>query len=349
MTTFFAKIKQPKIILTMVILGIIGLTSLWIISGNRLGNQLMTSQPTEESLKVVVSILPQTEIVERIGGNHVTVRALIPAGYSPATFEPTPQEIKFVSQADVYFRIGQIGFEKTKLESIVSVNPDMVVVDTSENNHYRQLEAHSHDEETDEQHAETDHVGEPHSEENKHAEEDQQNQVTSAADLDHAESELDPHVWLAPPMVLEQAQIVTETLAELDPAHSAEYQANFEALKTDLQQLDLSLRTAFSPIRGKTMLVYHPAFGYLADEYGFHQEHFQFEGKEPTIEQLKTVIELAREENIKVIFVQKQFSTESAQAIAEQIDGLVIEVDPLAPNYLENMQSIADTISQHLR
>lgn len=283
----------------------------------------------ENQVQVAVSILPQKNIVERIGGELVSVEAMIPAGFSPATFEPTPEQIAFVSQADVYFRIGHIGFEQASMDELVQVNPSMRVVDTSVNNTLRMLEAHDHDH--DNEHEDGEH------EEDHHAEEGA-----------HEEGSIDPHVWLAPKMVQEQAAVITAALQEIDPDNASVYQANFETLIADLQMLDQELTTAFAPIQGEVMLVYHPAFGYLADTYGFTQEHFEIEGKEPTLQQLQEVITLARAEDIRVVFVQKQFSTDSAAALAEQINGAVVAVDPLAPDYFANMRSLAQTIAENL-
>lgn len=268
-------------------------------------------------INVVVSILPQKQFVEKIGGKKVNVTVLIPPGFSPATYEPTPEQIKAVSQADVYFRIGIIGFEQTQLDKLTSVNPEMKVIDTSENMSYRQLEAHSHEEKEPEDHDD--------------------------------EEGSDPHVWLSPKLVISQAEVIRDTLADLYPQDKKSFEAGFLAFQSELQQLDSDLAIAFAPIKGKTMLVFHPAFGYLADEYGFHQEHFEIEGKEPTISQINNIANMAKREGVKVIFVQKQFSQSSAQALAQEIDGSVVQIDPLDPDYISNMRHIATTITTELK
>jgi len=294
-------------------------TGVFVYRWNMKGVSSPLSAKKTDTIQVVVSILPQTDIVKRIGGEQVDIQALIPSGYSPHTYDPTPGEMAFVHTADVYFRIGHIGFEKTRLEDIRGVNPDMRIVDTSAHNTLRTLENHTHEDESHE--------------ENNH---------------EH-EEEIDPHIWLAPMMVREQARIITDTLSDMDPDNKALYANNLKKLENELMSLDKTLDTAFTPIRGKTMLVYHPAFGYLADAYGFIQQHFQYEGKDPTIKQVQEVIQLARSQNIKAIFVQKQFNTESAQTIAQQIGGVVVEIDPLAPDYLENMRRVAKTITDNLQ
>ena len=96
-------------------------------------------------------------------------------------------------------------------------------------------------------------------------------------------------------------------------------------------------------------MVYHPVFGYFADRYGLKQLPVEVEGKEPSARQLSRLIERAKKENIRVIFVQKQFSTESAEVISRAIDGKVVTVDPLARDYVSNMRKIADVFAETLK
>lgn len=306
------KLKSKNLGVIVALVLMLG-TAVWVARKNY---STSPNSGTTAPLKVAVSILPQQQIVERIGGDQVEVQALIPPGFSPATYDPNVEDVKFVSQANVYFRIGYIGFEKTNLTTIQELNPRLKIVDTSVNNQLRMLEEHDHEgvEET-----------EPHN-----------------------GAEIDPHVWLAPQMVKQQAQIIAQTLSELEPDHQEYFAQNLAALDQELDALDQELKVAFAPIQGQTMLVYHPAFGYLADAYGFHQEHIEIEGQDPSLAELQKIITLAKSENIKVIFVQQQFSQDSAQAIAQNIGGAVVQIDPLAPDYLSNISQMAHTISQKL-
>ncbi|MCK4891224.1 MAG: zinc ABC transporter substrate-binding protein, partial [Candidatus Pacebacteria bacterium] len=106
------------------------------------------------------------------------------------------------------------------------------------------------------------------------------------------------------------------------------------------------LKNSFSKIQNKKILVFHPAFGYLARDYGFEQIAIEIDGKEPSAENLANIIDTAKEENIKTIFVQKQFSQKSAEAIAKQIGGSVVPLDPLADDYVENLRRIVEEIGK---
>ena len=89
-----------------------------------------TEQPTR-ALNVAVSILPQKYFVERVGGEHVTVNVMVLPGESPATYEPSPAQLRALSGADAYFSIG-VPFENAWLDRITSANDEMVMVDTTE-------------------------------------------------------------------------------------------------------------------------------------------------------------------------------------------------------------------------
>lgn len=275
---------------------------------------LFQKESSSQKPLLLVSVLPQKQIVERVAGEEYEVVALIPPGFNPATYDPTPSQMKKISQAKMYFRIGKIPFEQVHLSEITSVNPDLEVIDTSVNNQFRVLEAHQHE-----------------GEEQEYAE------------------EFDPHIWLAPLMVRKQAEVIANALVTAYPEKSEFFKKNYQNLAADLDELDRELQTAFAPIKGQTMLVYHPAFGYLADAYGFHQEHIEIEGQQPSIQELQSIINEAKAAGVKVIFVQKQFSQDSAQAIADNISGAVVAIDPLNPEYLENMKNLAHNIAENLQ
>jgi len=113
-----------------------------------------------------------------------------------------------------------------------------------------------------------------------------------------------------------------------------------------LDDLDLELKNSFSKIQNKKILVFHPAFGYLARDYNFKQIAIEIDGKEPSAENLANIIDTAKKENIKTIFVQKQFSVKSAEAIAKQIGGVVIPLNPLAEDYVENLRKIGEEMGK---
>ncbi len=303
-------------------------------------------------LTVFVSILPQTYFVERLGGETVNVTALVPPGRGPATYEPSPRQVTALAAADVYFSIG-VPFEAGFLPRIQENLPQLLIVDSARNVEKRYLESHDHDEEHpegDEHHADehdADHNGDEagdhgagHSKEHDDA---------HVEDGPHGRGRPDPHVWLGPREVLQQIAVIRDTLIDLNPGKEELYRSNHDELAREIRALEAELREELSPLRGETFYVYHPSFGYFGDTFGLEQVAIETGGDEPTPAQLQRIISRAREEEVKVIFVQPQFSQTAANRVAEAIDGAVISINHLSPDWFETMRSIARALEEGLR
>ena len=105
--------------------------------------------------------------------------------------------------------------------------------------------------------------------------------------------------------------------------------------------MSLEIRGTLAQRDSKYILVFHPAWGYFADEFGLVQIPVEIEGKEPTAAELAQVIDFANARGIRTVFVQPQFSTRAAEAVARSIGGNVVPIDPLAEDYVTNMKRVA--------
>lgn len=164
-------------------------------------------------------------------------------------------------------------------------------------------------------------------------------------DHDH---ECDPHTWLSPRLLKQQARLASEGLCRVDPVNAAEYRANLNTLCDELDQLDKQLAEKLAPLKGRTVYVFHPAFGHFVEAYGLKQKAVETGGKSPSLKSISELIDQARAEDVRVIFVQPQFSTKAAQSIARAIGGVVVPIDPLARDYITNMTRMADAIQKAL-
>jgi zinc transport system substrate-binding protein len=281
-----------------------------------------------EGLKIHVSILPQKYFVERIAGDLATVDVLVKPGKSPATYSPTPAQIKSLSQADLYFRIG-VPFENGFIHKIESIAQNIRLVDCRKGIELRQMQAQAHDHEK-EGHQDQGHMAEHH-EEGHH---------------DHTGK--DPHIWMNPKLVKIQAHTILEALVALDPSNREIYTNNYTVFIQDLDHLDTRLTQTLSPYKGEALFVFHSAFGYFADAYGMHQIAVETMGKSPKGKDLAAIIKLAKKEKARVIFVQPQFDTNTAEKIAVAIKGHVVSMNPLAYDYLANMEAMAKTVAQSI-
>ena len=160
--------------------------------------------------------------------------------------------------------------------------------------------------------------------------------------------ERDPHLWLAPENAKKHVEQIYQTLAEIDPKNKDYYRQNADDYLSKLEELDYELKQEFSNIKTKNLMVFHPAWGYLADAYSLKQIAIEQSGKDPTAEELTNLVDFAKENNIQIIFVQEQFSKQSAETLATEIGAIVIQLNPLAENYVENMHKIGQTIAEKL-
>jgi zinc transport system substrate-binding protein len=262
---------------------------------------------------VTVSIIPQQFFVNQIAGDWLNLNIMIPPGGSPATYEPTPQQMMSLSNSQAYFKIGHISFEQAWMDKLSSVNPKMKIIDTSNG-----LELISEEAWNDEEEHNHDHSGHHHY---------------------HG---VNPHIWLSPSLVKHQAQIIFKNLVELYPEHRERMQQNLYQFVSQCDSTQNTLDSLLKKANGTSFIVYHPVWSYLARDYGLKQIAIEHNGKEATADKLKQIIDFAKTENIKVVFVQKEFSDAQAQTIAKEIGGKVIHMNPLAYNWFETMREFGE-------
>lgn len=400
----------------------------------------------DDRIGIIVTILPQKEFAQRVGGDLVKVTAMISEGQDPHSYAPTTGQMKDVAKAELYFTVGSgVEFEKVWMDTLTEQNSDMKIVDghkdislipiggggddiweraeelfehgpfinitagsnasgapsveDGENCHIIGLQGEEEnmsgvvkfepDEESSfvmfleygkdelnftledgdgndvealEEHEETGPytwyaffhlynetytlnfgptdtnssklvILEDHEDEHQH-------------DTGHEHGAMDPHIWLSPKNAKVMVQNLLDKLKELDPDNADYYTRNANAYLDELDALDEDMESALRPHKGKKFLVYHPSFGYLAHEYGLVQIAIEEEGKSPTPSGIEAIIEQAKAEGIKVIFVSPQFDKQSAEAIKDEIDGTVETIDPLARSYVKNMREVTAKLVQ---
>ena len=162
---------------------------------------------------------------------------------------------------------------------------------------------------------------------------------------DHHQGEGDPHIWLSPPLVKKMVAQIEVALSRQRPEKSAFFKKNYQALIKDIDKLDQEIRQIFAKSKKHTFMVFHPAWTHFAETYSLKQISIEHQGKEPGPRALQEIINVGKKQNIKIIFVQKQFGLTVAKKISKMIGATVREMDPLAENYIDNMRSTAQAIS----
>ena len=274
-------------------------------------------------VKAFVSILPVAYFVERVGGPNVEVSVLVGPGQDPHTFEPTPKLMTKLANARVLFKMG-FPFEETLIKKVGSSFKNVEVVDLQQGIKLRAMT----EEETEAEEAEHGHG--------------------KAEEHGHEAGDMDQHTWLDPQLAKIQAKTIADTLIRIDPGHKDQYEKDLKDFQADLDAVHGQLTKALGPLKGKSFFVFHPAYGYFGDAYGLKQIPVQIGGKEPTAKQLARLIDLAKEDGVKVIFVQPQFSKKSAEALSKAIGGAVVPLDDLAPDYFKNLQDMAANLDSAL-
>lgn len=260
----------------------------------------------ETGLTVFVSIPPYQYLAARVGGPDVAVETLVPEGQSPSSYEPAPRQMASLARARVYFRAG-LPFEDPLLRRLAGAFRDVEVVDLRRGVPLRAF------------------GGEEGSGPGGHP---------------------DPHVWLDPARAKIQAGTVCETLCSLDPAREAGYRSRLRGLCSDLDATHRKVAGLLAPARGGKIYVFHPAFGYFTDAYGLIQVPLETEGKEPGPRHLARLMEQARRDGVRVLFVQPQHPDREARALADEVGARLVPLDPLARDYLENLERMAAAIRE---
>lgn len=263
----------------------------------------------------MVTIPPLAEFVEEVGRERVSATIMIPKNANPHTYEPTPAKLKELKKAQLYVKVGSgIEFELVWLEKILKLNSQLKLCDASLRVPLLAIK-------------------EPSDDDHDH----------------HHQADHDPHIWNSLQNATLMVSNIRDALIELDPPNEFYYRKNAHEYILKLKKLKKELTVKLKRVKQRKFMVFHPAFAYLADEFLLKEIAIEASGKEPSLKELLRIIKKARQDKIKVIFAQPQFSSKSAQVIAEEIEGKVIFVDPLAKNYLTNMSQIADTLLKYLR
>ena len=307
-------------IITILVLLIVGL-SLFVSgctdSGNSRDNETTGQEAgisgIDEPIIVAVSVVPQAEFVEKVGGDKVKTVVIIPPGADPHTYELSPREVQEISKASMFVTVGTgMPFEEVWIDRFETMNSDTLIVNCSKGIELRDLDA----------------------------------KQEAGSDGDH--EGLDPHIWTSPANAKIMVEDIYEGLVQLDPENEAYYAQNREAYLEELDALDARIREKLEGREERNFMVYHPSWGYFAAEYGLTMIPVEVEGKEPSARDLAKLVDLAKEKKVKVIFVQTQFSPRSAEVVAQEIGGEVVAVDPLAKDYIANMDNVSDVFARNL-
>jgi len=291
-------------------------------------NSVQTNKDnSKEKVTVYTTVYPLTYFTERIGGDHVKVTSIYPAGSNEHTFEPTQKNMMDLADADLFFYIG-LGLEGFVDKAKRTLSGEQVkMVATADALTDDEIQAGMVEEE------------------DEHDEEGHE---------DHHHGAIDPHVWISPVLSQKLSLSIKNALIEQDPEHEATYTENYEKLIAELNQLDADFKEMADQAENKTFFVSHAAFGYLAKPYGLEQVSIAGLNSqdEPSQKKLTEIVELAKEKNIKTILFEQNVSSKTANVIRKEIgaDSLVMHnLGVLTDNDIKNNETYFTLMKRNLQ
>lgn len=254
---------------------------------------------------ITVSIAPFKYFVEAVAGNDFSVNVMVPPGSNPHIYEPYPGQISNLRKSEAYISDGFLGFEITWLSRFYEINKKMIRLNIG---------------------SKIDPIASSH----RHEGEDAEN--------------ADPHYWVSPKSARIIAASVKDLICELNPAQKQKYELNYAALIHTIDEADSTAAALFSGFQGRSFMIYHPNLAYIARDYGLYEIPVEFEGKEPPPSRLRELIDLAARENLRTIFVQREYDSKNAKAIARETGAGVRVIDPLSENWFNATLDILNAL-----
>ncbi|WP_203247344.1 metal ABC transporter solute-binding protein, Zn/Mn family [Sporosarcina beigongshangi] len=283
------------------VLSVIILLLLAACGNKESAKEKVKTEASEDVLSVYTTVYPLRYFTERIGGDAVDVQSIYPPGADEHTFDPTQKDMIALADSDLFFYIGLglEGFvenaektmegERVKMVAVADDIPEESLGEGHDHNHGEEgYESHEHDEE--------------------------------GHDL-HDHGEFDPHIWISPILSIELAITIKDSLIEASPDKKDAFEQNFEGLKKDLLEIDQKFKDMAANASIKTFFVSHAAFGYIADTYGFEQVAVAGlnSQSEPSQKQLASLVEYAKEHDVKYVLFEQNVSSKLADVIRKEI------------------------------
>jgi zinc transport system substrate-binding protein len=256
---------------------------------------------------ITVSIAPFKYFVEEIAGKDFRINVMVPPGSDPHIYEPYPEQINNLRHSVAYISNGYLGFEQAWLDRFYQINRTMKMLSLGGKIDLIVLK-----------------------------------QKHEGKNIEGA----DPHYWVSPTCAMIMAESVKGLLCELNPGKTEIYETNYGNLLLKIKEIDENARSLFSEVKNKSFMIYHPNLGYLARDYGLEEIAVEYEGKEPPPSRLKELIDLAVKDNLKTIFVQKEYDSKNAAEIAREIGADVEVIDPLSEYWLKETVDIIASLHQ---
>jgi zinc transport system substrate-binding protein len=285
----------------------------------------------KNSLTVYTTIYPLEDFTKKIGGSYVEVQSIYPPNVDAHSYEPSTKDMINLADSDlfIYTGAGIEGFAEKATEALKK--EEVQILKAAEGINL----------------IESSHSDEHHEDENEHSEVEEHAESEAHEEEGHDHGELDPHIWLDPVLSIDLANNIKNSLSELMPEHTTEFETNFKQLKNELEKLDQEFKTTIESSKTSNLLVSHAAYGYWEKRYGI--ETIAITGlsptQEPTQKELQAIIEESTEHNIHYVIFEQNVSPKIAKIIQEEIGAKSLTLHNLEAVTEENIKQKDDYFS----
>jgi zinc transport system substrate-binding protein len=277
-----------------------------------------------EKLPVIASIYPVADMVQQVGGDHVDVTFVLPAGASPHTFEPKPSLVKKISSARIFFRIGA-GLEFWAEKFIELAGSGLTTIVLSEGVSLIHTAGHHHENKTEDPH-------------------------DGSYISNHESRVANPHIWLDPAIAKSMVNKITAVLCEVDHQHLTYYKLRGQNYLNDMDKLDRLIKVTVAKFNIKKYVSFHASWVYFARHYGLEPVGIieAAPGRNPTPIQIKNIVEMIKRDHIRAVFAEPQLNPRAAEVIAREAAVNVLLLDPLGGPNLKGRSTYIDLIKYNL-
>lgn len=343
------------------------------------------SQNPQKKIQISVSIAPLAAFVREICAKNCAVNVLIPKGANEHNFDFKPSAMKSLENSVIYFGVGlefervlagkfsdinanlklvDLGENLRNLENFHShenhENPKNLKENSHKNSNSKNENSHEN--------------SNANLNENSHPNSHSQNATTPSFDLSPKQStnshenshenlnknshqnsspknsnlslnSKDPHIWLDPVLVKIQAEIIAKNLSEISPQNEAFFKENLKKFQAKLDSLNAEIYAILKTLKQRKFIIYHPSLAYFAARFDLEQIAVEIDGKEPKIKDLRALIDTAKRENIRTIFVQNGFSKSAAKSLKDTLGANIAEIDILSEDYFNELLKIAHNLN----
>ena len=300
-----------------------------------LNNQAARSQSMPQ---VVASYSVLCDVTQQIVQDTAEVTCLIEAGEDPHLYNATPADRRAIESADVVL-YGGYGFEPDIIQMVEVTDGDVPQIAVFEAAVSEPLLGEGHDHGSHHDHH--GHGGkenhDAHSEHNKEGHDDHGDEG----------EETDPHIWHDAENGIAIVSVIRTQLSEVFLDNAELYQANANALISQLTQLDAWIQQQIDtiPESQRVLVTTHDALGYYADAYVIlieaALESFSTEAS-PSAADLRDLIDVVEDSNIPSIFIETTSNPGLIEAVSRETD-IAVSEDPIYADSLGEAGTPAST------